>query len=230
MNRPLRSARLQETLGRAGAWLTRHRLATGVAICLLAIVVLVLDSASPSYIEYAVVYVILIAFATQFAAWQLGIALVLFLPIGYLVAYLVTPQPPYPLAAEAVNMALLVFVGLGTVYLLRTLKHMEELRQANIRLETLRQTMVTVNDVVLNRLQVMQFLLHLAEQGKPLTAAQAQMGKAALDEIAASLRDLSQLTTFETTEVVEGVQAVRVPKQPNPEQAGGSQSTPDDLT
>jgi hypothetical protein len=228
MNRPLRSARVQEILGRAGAWLTRHRQATGVAICLLAIVVLVLDSASPSYIEYAVVYVILIAFATQFAAWQLGIALVLFLPIGYLVAYLATPQPPYPLAAEAVNMALLVFVGLGTVYLLRTLKHMEELRQENVRLETLRQTMVTVNDVVLNRLQVMQFLLHLAEQGKPLTNAQAQMGKAALDEIAASLRDLSHLTTYETTEVVEGVQAVRVPKQPNPGQADGSQSTPGD--
>jgi hypothetical protein len=228
MNRPLRSARLQETLGRAGTWLTRHRLATGVAICLLAIIVLVLDSASPSYIEYSVVYVILIAFATQFAAWQLGIALVIFLPIGYLVAYLVAPQPPYPLAAEAVNMALLVFVGLGTVYLLRTLKHMEELRQANVRLETLRQTMVTVNDVVLNRLQVMQFLLHLAEQGKPLTNAQAQMGKAALDEIAASLRDLSHLTTYETTEVVEGIHAVRVPKQPDPGQADDGQSLPGD--
>ncbi|MFN8467791.1 MAG: hypothetical protein U0X20_19685 [Caldilineaceae bacterium] len=228
MNRPLHSARVQEILGRAGAWLTRHRLATGVAICLLAIVVLVLDSASPSYIEYSVVYVILIAFATQFAAWQLGVALVLFLPIGYLVAYLVTPQPRYPLAAEAVNMTLLVFVGLGTVYLLRTLKHMEELRQANIRLETLRQTMVTVNDVVLNRLQVMQFLLHLAEQGKPLTAKQAQMGKAALDEIAASLRDLSHLTTFETTEVVEGIHAVRVPKQPNSGPADSGQSNPGD--
>ena len=228
MNRPLRSARLQEILGRAGAWLTRHRLATGVAICLLAIIVLVLDSASPSYIEYSVVYVILIAFATQFAAWQLGITLVLFLPIGYLVAYLVTPQPRYPLAAEVVNMALLVFVGLGTVYLLRTLKHMEDLRQANIRLETLRQTMVTVNDVVLNRLQVMQFLLHLAEQGKPLTPTQAQMGKAALDEIAASLRDLSHLTTFETTEVVAGIHAVRVPKQPNPGQPEDGQPSPGD--
>ena len=230
MNRPLRSARLQEILGSAGAWLTRHRLATGVAICLLAIIVLVLDSASPSYIEYSVVYVILIAFATQFAAWQLGITLVLFLPIGYLVAYLVAPQPRYPLSAEVVNMALLVFVGLGTVYLLRTLKHMEDLRQANIRLETLRQTMVTVNDVVLNRLQVMQFLLHLAEQGKSLTPTQAQMGKAALDEIAASLRDLSHLTTFETTEVVAGIHAVRVPKQPDPGQPEDGQPSPGDPT
>lgn len=224
MNRPLRFGRLQETLGRAGDWLTRHRLATGVVICVLAAVVLALDAASPSYIEYSVVYVILIAFATQFAAWQLGIALVLSLPIGYLAAYFATPLQPYPLGAEAVNMALLIFVGLGTVYLLRTLKHMEELRQTNIRLETLRQTMVTVNDVVLNRLQVMQFLLHLAEQGKPLTPEQAQMGKTALDEIAASLRDLSHLTTYETAEVVEGIHAVRVPKQPKPGQDASSQA------
>ncbi len=228
MNRPLRSARLQVTLGRVGAWLTRHRLATGVVICLLAFTVLALDSASPSYIEYSVVYVILIAFATQFSAWQLGIALVLLLPLGYLATYVAMPLRPYPLGAEAINMALLVFVGLGTVYLLRTLKHMEELRQENIRLETLRQTMVTVNDVVLNRLQVMQFLLHLAEQGKPLTGKQAQMGKDALDEIATSLRDLSHLTTYETTEVVEGIHAVRVPKQPNPREPDAGHSSPSD--
>lgn len=224
MNRSLRAGRLQEIFGRAGAWLTRHRLVTGVVICVLALVVLALDSASPSYIEYSVVYVILIAFATQFSAWQLGIALVLLLPLGYLAAYIAMPLRPYPLGAEAINAALLVFVGLGTVYLLRTLKHMEELRQENIRLETLRQTMVTVNDVVLNRLQVMQFLLHLGEQGKPLTAEQVQMGKTALDEIAASLRDLSHLTTYETTEVVEGIHAVRVPKQPNPGKTGESHS------
>jgi hypothetical protein len=228
MHRPLRSARLQQTFSRAGAWLTRHRVATGVVICLLAIAVLALDSASPSYIEYSVIYVILIAFATQFASWRLGIALVLLLPLGYLVAYFGTPLRPYPLGAEAINMGLLVFVGLGTVYLLRTLKHMEELRQENIRLETLRQTMVTVNDVVLNRLQVMQFLLHLSGQGRPLSDEQVQMGKVALDEIAASLRDLSYLNTYETTEVVEGVHAVRVPKPPAPGLPAAVQSRPGD--
>ncbi len=228
MNRPLRSARLQVTLGHAGAWLTRHRLTTGIIICLLAVAVLALDAASPSYIEYSVVYVILIAFATQFASWQLGIALVLLLPLGYLAAYFATPLRPYPLGAEAINMGLLVFVGVGTVYLLRTVKHMEELRQENIRLETLRQTMVTVNDVVLNRLQVMQFLLHLSDQGKRLSDEQVQMGRAALDEIASSLRDLSYLNTYETTEVVEGVHAVRVPKPPTPGPSAAAQSRPDD--
>ncbi len=120
---------------------------------------------------------------------------------------------PYPLSAELINIALLFFVGIATVYLLRTLKHMEELRRENVKLETLKQTMITVNDIVLNRLQVMQFMMHLAEQGKPLSPEQTQLGKVALEDMAARLQELSHLQEYETTEVTAGVHAVRVPKQ-----------------
>jgi hypothetical protein len=180
---------------------------------MIAAVVLTLDFTTPPYIEYSVVYAILIAFAAQFAAWQLGLALAVLVPLGHLAAYFVTGQQPYPLSAEVINIALLFFVGIATVYLVRTLKHMEELRQENVKLETLKQTMITVNDIVLNRLQVMQFMMHLADQGKPLSPEQAQLGKVALEDMAAKLKELSHLQEYETTEVTEGVHAVRVPKQ-----------------
>ncbi len=205
-------------------YLARHRRATGVLVCMFAALVLALDFTSPSYIEYSVVYAILIAFATQFAAWQLGLVLAVLVPIGHLAAYFAAWPRPYPLSAETINLALLFFVGIGTVYLLRTLKHMEELRQENIRLETLHQTMITVNDIVLNRLQVMQYMMYLAEQGKPLTADQVRLGKTALDDIAVKLRELSHLSSYETTEVTAGVHAVQLPRQPGAAQPGSSPS------
>jgi hypothetical protein len=216
MDRSRRAARLQQALHNTAGQLTRHPLATGVVVCVLSVLILALDFASPPYIEYSVVYAILIAFATQFAAWQLGIALAVLLPLGHLGAYFAAPVRPYPLPAENINIALLFFVGIGTVYLLRTLQQMEAIRQENLRLETLHQTMITVNDIVLNRLQVMQFMMHLADQGKPLTPEQAQLGKTALDDMAARLHDLSHLNRYETTEVTAGVRAVHVPKPPEP--------------
>jgi hypothetical protein len=215
MNSPRRAARLQQALEKTATILARHRLATGIIVCMLALLVLGLDFTSPPYIEYSVIYAILIAFATQFAAWQLGIVLAVLLPIGHLVAYFLAGQEPYPLSVEAINLALLFFVGIGTVYLLRTLKQMEELRQENLRLETLQQTMITVNDIVLNRLQVMQFMMHLGDQGKPLTRSQVQLGKSALDDMADRLHDLSHLSRYETTEVTAGVRAVHVPTPPD---------------
>jgi hypothetical protein len=209
-----RAARLQHSLRRTATLLARHRLVVGVVVFVLCLLFLALDYASPPYMEYSVVYAILIAFATQFAAWQLGIVLAVSVPITHLVAYFLAPIPPYPLAAEIVNVSLLFFVGIGTVYLLRTVKAMEELRQENIRLETLQQTMITVNDIVLNRLQVMQFMMHLTTQGKPLTPEQVQLGKTALDDIAARLHELSRVNRYETTEITAGVRAVQVPAGP----------------
>jgi hypothetical protein len=207
------SAGLQQSLDKTAAYLAQHRTATGVVMSMMAAVVLTLDFTTSPYIEYSIVYAILIACATQFAAWQLGLALAVLVPLGHLTAYFVTGQQPYPLSAELINIALLFFVGIATVYLLRTLKHMEELRRENVKLETLKQTMITVNDIVLNRLQVMQFMMHLAEQGKPLSPEQTQLGKVALEDMAARLQELSHLQEYETTEVTAGVHAVRVPKQ-----------------
>jgi hypothetical protein len=225
MERSRRAARLQQTLDNTAGRLTRHRLATGVVVCTLSVLILVLDFASPPYIDYLVVYAILIAFATQFVAWQLGIVLAVLLPLGRLGVYFAAPVRPYPLTAENINIALLFFVGIGTVYLLRTLQHMEAIRQENLRLETLHQTMITVNDIVLNRLQVIQFMMHLADQGKPLTPEQAQLGKTALEDMAARLHDLSHLNRYETTEVTAGVRAVLMPKPPEPMTVGLPAST-----
>jgi hypothetical protein len=138
--------------------------------------------------------------------------LALCVPAIHLVLYILAGNQPYSLAIEMSNVFLLLVAGLATVYLLRLARYMEALRRANLRLETLQQTMVTVNDIVLNRLQVMQYMIHLAEQGKPLTADQIDLGKSAVEEVAVKLRYLSHINRYETTEVTSGVHAVRMPE------------------
>lgn len=202
---------LRQTLSQAADYLSQRPVSSGVGVCLLAFAMLALDFAWPPYIEFSVIYALLIAAGTQFAGWQLGLALTVLLPGSHLLLYSLTNPPPFPLSTELINAFLLFLVGAATVYLLHLAKRMEALRQENLRLETLQQTMVTVNDIVLNRLQVMQFVIHLADQGKPLTPSQIEMGRGALEEVAVKLRELSQLSQYETTEVTSGVHAVRVP-------------------
>ena len=202
---------LRQTLSQAADYLSQRPVSSGIGVCLLAFGMLALDFAWPPYIEFSVIYALLIAAGTQFAGWQLGLALTVLLPGGHLLLYSLTNPPPFPLSAELINVFLLFLVGAATVYLLHLAKRMEALRQENLRLETLQQTMVTVNDIVLNRLQVMQFVIHLADQGKPLTPNQIELGRGALEEVAVKLRELSQLSQYETTEVTSGVRAVRVP-------------------
>jgi hypothetical protein len=211
MNPSNLTAPLLHGLSSAADYLSRHSAVTSVVVSLLALAVLALDFTLPPYVEFSILYAILIATATQFAGGWLGLALAFCLPVAHILLYTLTGNQPYSLAIEFANVFLLWLAGLATVYLLHLARRMQELRQANLRLETLQQTMVTVNDIVLNRLQVMQFMIHLAEQGKPLTADQIYLGKSALDEVAVKLRHLSHISRYETMEVTSGVQAVRVP-------------------
>ncbi len=212
MKLPFTPPYLQQTLTKGAAYLSGHRLLTGVVVGALALLLLAVDFNSPVYIEYSVVYTILIAFATQFVVWKLGLALALLLPAGHFGLYFLAWHQPYPLSAALANLVLLLFAGIATVYLLRLAQHRQELRRKNMRLETLEQTMITVNDIVLNRLQVLQFILDLTEQGKPISAEQIRLGKAALEDVAARLREVSELNEYETAEVTAGVRALRVPQ------------------
>lgn len=211
MNLSTLPARLLHGLSSAADYLGNHPTVTGIIVALLALTVLVLDFALPPYVEFSVIYAILIAIATQFAGERRGFILAFSVPALHLAIYTLAGNQPYSLSIEIGNVFLLLVAGLATVYLLRLARYMETLRQANLRLETLQQTMVTVNDIVLNRLQVMQFMIHLAEQGKPLTADQIYLGRSVLDEVAVKLRHLSHINRYETTEVTSGVHAVRVP-------------------
>ena len=202
---------LRQTLSQAADYLSQRPVSSGVGVCLLAFGMLALDFAWPPYIEFSVIYALLIAAGTQFTGWQFGLTLTVLLPGSHLLLYSLTNPPPFPLSTELINVFLLFVVGAATVYLLNLAKRLEALRQENLRLETLQQTMVTVNDIVLNRLQVMQFVIHLADQGRPLTPGQIELGRGALEEVAVKLRELSQLSQYETTEVTSGVRAVRVP-------------------
>lgn len=227
MNLTVKKGRVRGVLNNTANYLSRHPVTAGTIIVLLSFAMLALDFAWPPYIEFSVIYALLIAAGTQFAGWQLGLGLAVLLPGVHLLIYALIAPPAFPLSTELVNAFLLFLVGIATVYLLQLAKRMEALRQENLRLETLQQTMVTVNDIVLNRLQVMQFMIHLAEQGRPLTPGQIELGRGALEEVAVKLRELSHLSQYETTEVTSGVHAVRVPDAAaNGGPVAGAGSTP----
>ncbi|MBK8051489.1 MAG: hypothetical protein IPK16_33005 [Anaerolineales bacterium] len=90
------------------------------------------------------------------------------------------------------------------------------LQKENIQLETLHETMITVNDLVLNRLAYAYVFLDLVEDGKTPMTHQVELLRAGLDEITGNLRALNAVDRYETQVVAGGRRAVSyafVPKR-----------------
>ena len=76
------------------------------------------------------------------------------------------------------------------ILMLAAIKDAHHLREENLRLRTLRQTMVTVNDIVLNRLGLLSALIDLCEEGRELSPANFAAGRRVLKEVTQKLRRL----------------------------------------
>lgn len=84
------------------------------------------------------------------------------------------------------------------------------LREENLRLRTLRQTMVTVNDIVFNRLQYFNVLLDLADAGVVPKPHQVETGRRALHDVTKKLRQLSALEQVTSYRAAGDIEAVLV--------------------
>ena len=89
----------------------------------------------------------------------------------------------------------------------------QELRESYIRLQTLQQTMVTVNDIVRNRLAVLLAVCDVMEEGRTPSARQLTRARAVIEEIVHQLDRLGRLEVVAVKEVA-GVEAIDLDAQP----------------
>jgi hypothetical protein len=101
-----------------------------------------------------------------------------------------------------------------TIALFVVVYDVAHLREENLRLRTLRQTMVTVNDIVFNRLQYFTVLLDLAEAGVTPTPHQIEVGRSALLDVTQKLRQLSALTQVSSYLAAGDIEAVFLDDEP----------------
>jgi hypothetical protein len=80
-----------------------------------------------------------------------------------------------------------------------------------LKLQALHETMVAVNHIVLNRLFVIRMIVDDLKNGNPTTVEHIEILDFAVSEIVDHLAGLSELTNYETHEIVEGLRAVKYP-------------------
>jgi hypothetical protein len=95
------------------------------------------------------------------------------------------------------------------VLLVTTAKEAQRLHEAEVQLRTLRQTMVTVQDIVRNRLLLVTITSDLLEAGIMPQPRHIKLLRSAVIETLALLNQLSRVETFTVDEVAEGIHAVR---------------------
>jgi hypothetical protein len=90
----------------------------------------------------------------------------------------------------------------------------QRLRESELQLRTLHQTMVTVQDIVRNRLQLVTVVCDLLDAGVMPPARYSERLRAGALEMLALLNQMGQAETVTLYELSDGVHAVSItPKQ-----------------
>lgn len=107
---------------------------------------------------------------------------------------------------------ILIWGAVGTILVLVVVAAMQaqRLREAEVQLRTVQQTMVTVQDIVRNRLQLVTVISDLLEAGVMPQSRHVRLMRSAAVEMLALLDRLSKIEKVVVDEVATGVQAVRI--------------------
>lgn len=109
--------------------------------------------------------------------WRRHVALA---QLGVYLAVWPQPFPPLFVATALLNRGIIYLLA---ILMLAAIKDAHQVREENLRLRALRETMVTVNDIVLNRLQLLSALIDLCEEGRALSPANFAAGRRVLKEV-----------------------------------------------
>jgi hypothetical protein len=188
--------------------LCRHRAVVIILPIGLALLIFGADLLLPSQADYAAFLLVPILLATYCGGWKYGIGL------GWVLAaaeqysrYLQNPSAISGLTI-AINFIIWGTVATLLVSLTASVLEMQALREAYVRLRTLQQTMVTVNDIVRNRLAVLLALCDLLEEGRTPTPRQVSRAQSVIEEIVQHLDRLGQVEVVTITAVAGGVEAI----------------------
>ncbi len=189
----------------------RPLLAWGLPL-LLAGFILVVDLLLPAPVEFAAFLLAPLLLATYCRGWQYGVAL------GWLLAAAEQILRQLDTAVSATGAAtdaaanVLIWGAAATLLVLITASawKTQQAREQSIRLRTLQQTLVTVNDIVRNRLGVLLGVCDVLEEGRMPSARQVASAHTVLQEIVQMLDQLGRLKVVAVQEVAKGVEAVSI--------------------
>jgi hypothetical protein len=108
------------------------------------------------------------------------------------------------------NVLLWGVVATLLVLLVAAAKEVQRLHETEVQLRTLRQTMVTVQDIVRNRLLIVTVASDLLDAGIMPQPQHVKLLRGAVVEILALLNQLSRTQKVTVEQVGEGIQAVRI--------------------
>lgn len=188
----------------------RNRLLSVMLIVALAALVLLADLLLPQAAEYGAFLLVPLLLAVHCGGWKFGLALG-WVMVGceQYVRYVQAPDA-YSASTLAANAVIWGVVAGLVVALTAAALEARELRESYVRLRTLQQTMVTVNDIVRNRLAVLLALCDMLEEGRTPSLRQISRARQVIEEIVHLLDRLGRLEVVRTTEVAAGVEAVDI--------------------
>jgi ABC-type phosphate/phosphonate transport system permease subunit len=188
----------------------RHRTLSAILIIFLVALILVADLLLPSAADYGAFLLVPLLLATYCGGWKFGVSLGwVMVGVEQYIRFAQVPDVNSGLTA-VINFVIWGVVASLVVALTASALEARELRESYVRLRTLQQTMVTVNDIVRNRLSVLLALCDVIETGYTPTARQVHRSRSAIEEIVHLLDRLGRLEVVNVTEVAVGIEAVDI--------------------
>ena len=169
---------------------------------------ILIDIATGPYVNFTAGHFLVVAVGAYClgAAWGIAIAgAMLLAQAAVYLAVWPQPFPPLFVVTTLVNRGI---IYLFAILMLAAIKDAHQVREENLRLRTLRQTMVTVNDIVLNRLQLLSAFLDLCEEGRSLTPANVAAGRRVLKEVTQKLRRLGSQESVASYRAAGDIEAI----------------------
>jgi hypothetical protein len=199
----------------------RNRVLARIMPIALSTLILLADLLLPVPADYAAILLVPLVLATYCVGWKYGIVLGWVLAVSkQLVRY---QQPGDAISGITFVSNIFVWGTVATLLVALTTSILEALesRKSHVRLQTLQQTMVTVNDIVRNRLTVLLALCDVLEEGRIPSAHQLRRARSVIEEIVHQLDRLGRLEVV-TVKEVGGVEAIDLDAQP-PNRSGHDQ-------
>ena len=179
----------------------------------LSVLILLADFLLPTPADYAAFLLVPLLLATYCSGWKYGVTLGWVLAVAEQFVRYQQSDGSVSILASASNIAIWGTVATLLVALTNSVLETQQLRESYLRLQTLQQTMVTVNDIVRNRLAVLLAVCDILDEGRTPSARQLTRARAVIEEIVHQLDRLGRLEVVAVKEVA-GVEAIDLDAQP----------------
>lgn len=179
----------------------------------LSVLILLADLLLPTPADYAAFLLVPLLLATYCSGWKYGVTLGWVLAAAEQFVRYQQSGGAISITASVLNAVIWGTVATLLVALTNSILETQHLRESYLRLQTLQQTMVTVNDIVRNRLAVLLAVCDILDEGRSPSARQLIRARAVIEEIVHQLDRLGRLEVVAVKEVA-GVEAIDIDAQP----------------